>query len=108
MHPAPPAIESAIAAPEKSLNPSRTLRWVFMLVLLTTVARRVEPPLRAEPEEVLERADRVNVILRVEHPRALAADGERVDEPEHRAAVVAAPRGREEGDDAEPEEARAE
>src|SRR5262245_42203086 len=81
---------------------------VFIAVLLATVARRVEPPLGAEAEEMLQRSERVDVVLRVEHPRALASGGEHVDQPELRAAVVTPPRGREEGDDAEPEQARAE
>src|SRR5512140_2210339 len=63
------------------------------------IARRVEPPLRAEAEEVLDLALREDVFLRVEAARARVARGERVDDAELRATVRAAAARREVRDD---------
>src|SRR5258706_8879346 len=87
---------------------ARSLRALFIAssLLSAAVARRVEPPLRAEAEEMLEAPDREDVVLRVERLRRRVAAGEAVDDPDLRAAVVPAPRRRDEGDHPEPEEVR--
>src|SRR4051794_2481101 len=94
-------------APASTARSERAL-FIAESLLSAAVARRVEPPLRAEAEEMLEAPQREDVVLRVERPGRRVAAGEAIDEPDLRAAVVAAPRRRDEGDHPEPEEVRRE
>src|SRR5690348_15382764 len=76
---APPRITASVAQEAR-----------FILRISTSVARGVEPPLGADAEEVLDRAQAEDVVHRVEGAGAGVAEGHRPDEADLRAAVVAA------------------
>src|SRR5262245_929169 len=68
---------------------------------LASIARRVEPPLGAEAEEMIDLAQPCDVVRRIEGAGPLVAEGDDVDHAEMRAAVIAAPRRGEERHEAE-------
>src|SRR5512141_3392502 len=95
MQPVAPAPASAA---KRSLAPSRPIAIVIapfftMTPLSAAVARRVEPPLGAEAEEVLDlvRGEREHVVLGIERPEAVVPRRDQVDEPELRSRVVSPP-----------------
>ena len=86
---------------DQEAKETRRGRTTVELSILTSVTRGVEPPLRADPEEMLDAANRIDIVDWIERLCAGVPEAGAIDEPELRAAVVAATGRRQERDDAD-------